>query len=277
MRKLLCLLGMFCLLQGCYPKNSALDSPAVIPPSPVSIPPGLKKIVAAYPEQNLKAVNNALVWPDGTVMPYNIETGTKDYETLLNSPDLEDQMARGYPGGKDYPIPENMFDSPGRVRYYPFFKKMYGTNAGEVKAHLVPVKWLPSSVNTTIYITSVNGVNKKLQAVSDALDALPEKLQKYVLRCSGTFVWRNIARTHRLSAHSFGIAIDIDASFANYWKWDYPGKKEDDPEKMGYKNSIPPEIVEIFEAQGFIWGGKWYHYDTMHFEYRPELLIEGDR
>jgi len=32
------------------------------------------------------------------------------------------------------------------------------------------------------------------------------------------------------------------------------------------------EIVEIFERHGFIWGGKWYHYDTMHFEYRPEML-----
>jgi hypothetical protein len=30
------------------------------------------------------------------------------------------------------------------------------------------------------------------------------------------------------------------------------------------------ERVEIFERHGFIWGGKWYHYDTMHFEYRPE-------
>ncbi|MEJ2663631.1 MAG: M15 family metallopeptidase, partial [Spirochaetia bacterium] len=28
-----------------------------------------------------------------------------------------------------------------------------------------------------------------------------------------------------------------------------------------------------FEKYGFIWGGKWYHYDTMHFEYRPELLV----
>jgi D-alanyl-D-alanine carboxypeptidase len=25
-------------------------------------------------------------------------------------------------------------------------------------------------------------------------------------------------------------------------------------------------------SYGFIWGGKWYHYDTMHFEYRPELM-----
>jgi len=22
----------------------------------------------------------------------------------------------------------------------------------------------------------------------------------------------------------------------------------------------------------FIWRGRWYHYDTMHFEYRPELF-----
>jgi hypothetical protein len=35
---------------------------------------------------------------------------------------------------------------------------------------------------------------------------------------------------------------------------------------------MPPEIVAIFERHGFIWGGKWRHYDTMHFEYRPELL-----
>jgi hypothetical protein len=30
------------------------------------------------------------------------------------------------------------------------------------------------------------------------------------------------------------------------------------------------EIVDIFERRGFVWGGKWYRYDTMHFEYRPE-------
>jgi hypothetical protein len=28
----------------------------------------------------------------------------------------------------------------------------------------------------------------------------------------------------------------------------------------------------VFEQHGFIWGGRWAHYDTMHFEYRPELL-----
>lgn len=37
-------------------------------------------------------------------------------------------------------------------------------------------------------------------------------------------------------------------------------------------NRIPPEIVAVFERHGFIWGGRWRHFDTMHFEYRPELL-----
>ena len=41
-----------------------------------------------------------------------------------------------------------------------------------------------------------------------------------------------------------------------------------------YTNRIPIEIAEVFEKYGFIWGGKWYHFDTMHFEYRPELLIQ---
>jgi hypothetical protein len=39
-----------------------------------------------------------------------------------------------------------------------------------------------------------------------------------------------------------------------------------------WANQIPQVIVDAFEAEGFIWGGRWYHYDTMHFEYRPELL-----
>jgi hypothetical protein len=62
--------------------------------------------------------------------------------------------------------------------------------------------------------------------------------------------------------HSWGAAIDINAAYADYWLW--PRGKSG--------NAIPTEIIDIFERRGFIWGGKWSHYDTMHFEYRPELL-----
>ena len=37
-------------------------------------------------------------------------------------------------------------------------------------------------------------------------------------------------------------------------------------------------IVDAFQKHGFVWGGKWLFFDTMHFEYRPELLgMSGKR
>jgi len=36
---------------------------------------------------------------------------------------------------------------------------------------------------------------------------------------------------------------------------------------------VPVAVVRVFEAHGFVWGGKWRFFDTIHFEYRPELLL----
>ena len=37
---------------------------------------------------------------------------------------------------------------------------------------------------------------------------------------------------------------------------------------------MPPlAFVKAFEREGFVWGGKWLFFDTMHFEYRPEILM----
>jgi D-alanyl-D-alanine carboxypeptidase len=60
------------------------------------------------------------------------------------------------------------------------------------------------------------------------------------------------------------IGRDVNTEFADYWLWS--------PKGTGYRNRLPFEIVQIFEKYRFIWGGKWEHFDTMHFEYRPELL-----
>ena len=68
--------------------------------------------------------------------------------------------------------------------------------------------------------------------------------------------------------YGFGIAIDIAAAHSHYWLRAKPGAGG----HITYKNEIPQEIVRTFEAHGFIRGGKWYHYDTMHFEYQPELI-----
>ena len=236
------------------------------------VPVGLQRLLKAYPDYLKSATQNTLVWKDNTTMTYDDGIPKKEYDILMASPDLEDQlMAYPYSAGRNYIKPPTKNLDPGRIRYEPFFHKMYGRSAKEVKAHLVPIKWLRKSANKTLMITSINNVNKKLQAVSDELDTFPADLKKYVIKPAGTFNWRPIKNTGRLSPHSFGIAIDISTKFSDYWEWD---KSKSSNQTLAYKNQIPLEIVEIFEKHGFIWGGKWYHYDTMHFEYRPEMLIK---
>ena len=89
--------------------------------------------------------------------------------------------------------------------------------------------------------------------------------------------WRNIEATQSRSFHSYGAAIDIlpksTGGLATYWLW----TSQYNPEwwAVPYSKRLhpPPEVIRAFELFGFIWGGKWTVYDTMHFEYRPEILI----
>ncbi len=226
-----------------------------------------KNLINCYPNFISKISGNYIIWQDGTKMLIDDGIINKNFDSLLNYPDFEDQFIFSYKPGKLIDFPIYNYD-PGRIRYDPFFKKMYGETKQEVEKNLVEIVWLPKTINKRIRITSVNGINEKLQQISNELDTLPNKFKKYLINIGGTFNWRNISGTQRLSAHSYGIAIDINANYSNYWRWDYTNNG-----KYVYKNQIPIKIVEIFEKHGFIWGGKWYHYDTMHFEYRPELFF----
>lgn len=228
----------------------------------------LQALLNAYPDYLLKAEDNFIYWKDGSKMLYDDGKVNKDFEELLNNPDLQDQMFMKYPGGEiiNYNPPEN-FDS-GRIRYETFFCKMYGNTKEKVMKNLVGISWMPKTVNTPILVTKINRVDLKLQQISKELDELPDNLKKYVKDIAETFVWKNIEGTERLSMHSFGIAIGISQRYSDYWRWNKPDKNG----RYVYKNKIPFEVVSIFEKHGFIWGGRWYHFDIMYFEYRPELL-----
>jgi len=128
-----------------------------------------------------------------------------------------------------------------------------------------------SKYGKTVKFSKVNGGAAALQQVSDELDRLPDRFLQYLRPPQGTYNCRLIAKTDRPSAHGLGIAIDIAAAHSHYWLWSKP----DASGRIVYKDEIPREIVRVFEKHGFIWGGKWYHYDTMHFEYRPELLVNA--
>ncbi|WP_456432102.1 M15 family metallopeptidase [Nitratifractor sp.] len=226
-------------------------------------------LVRAYPDFVAGCRGNRVLLTDGTSMRYD-DGKRKDFQTLLNRPDLEDMFRFSYPRGpRGYGHAPAKNHDPGRIRYEPFFRRMYGNSAAEVRRHLTRIRWLAGTLKRPYFVTvtRVNGVDRHLAAVSRDLDRLlrrhPEYL-KYLYPIGGTFKWRRIAGTRRLSVHSFGAAIDINVRHSAYWRWNKGPYR--------YRNEIPLPIVEAFERHGFIWGGKWYHYDTMHFEYRPELL-----
>jgi hypothetical protein len=89
--------------------------------------------------------------------------------------------------------------------------------------------------------------------------------------------WRSIAETQTRSFHAYGAALDfLPKSLGGretYWLW--AARRIGEWWAVPYENRLhpPDEVIRAFEAQGFIWGGKWRFYDTMHFEYRPEIVI----
>ena len=233
---------------------------------------GIRCLYKAYPDFFCKIGANHLIDCSGNKWVYDEKRNHNSFQSKLNNPDLMDQMELIYPKGKNwkFPLPKN-FD-PGRVRYEPLFLNMYGRSAKEVEKNIVTIPWLPKFTKKTLRVTSVNGVADKLKKISSEIEKLPESIRKKVYKPRGSFLWRKIKGTQRKSTHSFGIAIDLFSPDAkSYWRFSKPSKEG----YFNFKNNLSLDIVRIFEKYGFIWGGKWYHFDSIHFEYRPELLLES--
>lgn len=223
-----------------------------------------KALVAAYPDFIERIADNRVIFNDGTSLTYD-DGRVKDFGTLLDDGDIEDMFFVPYdPSGNQ---PEYLHDA-GRSRNEALFKKMYGNSAAAVRKNLVKVAWFGKTVD----FTAINGAADSLRKVAAELEHYPQ-LKKY-LASSGTFYWRPVRGAKRLSAHSYGIAFDIAVPYSDYWLW--KNKDAGETDRIEYANRFPRQIVEIFRRHGFIWGGAWYHFDTMHFEFRPEILHYSD-
>lgn len=187
----------------------------------------------------------------------------KTFDEAVDAPDLEDTLSIPYSVGPIVPIANVNLD-PGRIRSDAFFKAVFGDSSDAIEAQLVDVTFVGQTVR--FHPRAAAALAKVSTRLNDAI-ATDASLAPFVTgTLGGTFTWRVILNTNRLSGHSFGFAIDINVSKSNYWEWDNPSAG------IVWRNQIPKAIVDAFEAEGFIWGGRWYHYDTMHFEYRPEMF-----
>lgn len=228
-------------------------------------------LMMAYPEYivNIECKDNGsvyLIMKSGKKVLYD-DKKTKSFEQKLENPDLQDMMEQKYPLETTNKLMDKNFD-PGRSRVYSLLEEVYGGSRNQIEANLTSVKLGYKSAQ-------FNRNNKAAEALQSAMKELIPLSQKRqdisacMFPCSGTFNYRLIAGTNRLSPHALGIAIDLARDNRDYWKWASP--------KEGQKRiaSYPREIVEVFEKNNFVWGGKWGHFDILHFEYRPEIILKA--
>lgn len=126
---------------------------------------------------------------------------------------------------------------------------------------------------TTVKVTTIdkNGHTKDRNItvhkyLADEVKAVFDELLKikFPIKDAYGYSWRSMASgTGSRSHHSYGVAIDINASSnaASYTGGTYrPGT---DP------YAVTTEVVNIWKKHGFYWGGDWsgHYFDPMHFTY----------
>ncbi len=220
------------------------------------------RLLTAYPNFLARTDGNTLIWKDGARTPFAGGHTFTSPADRLNRPDLSAMLGQLYPACTAL-HPPAYGEDPGRARPAAFFGRMYGMTPAAVKANLVSVNWF----GQPLMFSRINGANLALEAVARDL-SLRSDLRRYLTPSAGTYVWRVVAGSSRRSAHSWGVAIDLNTRYSDYWQWE--GRREFAPGIL-YRNRLPQAVVWAFEKRGFVWGGRWYHHDTMHFEFRPEL------
>lgn len=244
----------------------AAEEPAEPPAGPAK---DAQRLIAAYPEAAMR-----LIEEDGALyiglaaerLLFSPAGGcpASDPEALTDQP-LCAMFGQAYPMGPGGRYPAAGFE-PGRVRNEALLKLLYGASSAEVEQQLAAVDFLGQER----LFNRRQGAASALARVAARLEALSREnpsLLDYIHPTEETYFWRVILSSKRISAHSFGIAIDLNIQRGPYWQW----MERDDPEVLDAQANYPQAIIDAFEAEGFIWGGKWHSYDFMHFEYRPEM------
>ncbi len=228
-------------------------------------------VMMAYGEhiEDIKYENDKIyiIMKSGKKILYDDKKRKKILKKKIYNSDIQDMMEQIYPLETTGKLMDKNFD-PGRFRAYSLLEDIYGNSSNEIQKNL---KTIHTPYGTVQFNNKAKGGADSLKAVLDELHGKHNnKINSHISPLNGTFNYRHIAGTNLLSPHAFGIAIDLVRDNRDYWKWA--------TEKQGEERlaSYPKEIVETFEKNNFVWGGgKWNHFDTLHFEYRPEIIMKA--
>lgn len=190
----------------------------------------------------------------------------KNRDTKLSNADVQDTLEEIYPLESIDKVLEGI--DPGRSRCYSLLNGIYGSNRNQIEKNLSNVS--TSCGNITFNKSAGAGESLK-KALNEAKELAnnKSKINNFIFPISGGYNYRVIQDTGRLSPHAYAIAIDLNRNNSDYWKWVDKSKGSKRIE------DYPKELVKAFEDNGFVWGGKWEHFDILHFEYRPEIILKS--
>lgn len=243
------------------------------------------KIELLIPEGNTHRTE-VLYWSNGSMLPES-ELGNKEkYWTLLYNynygqplEDPADFTQEQIDRMKNFGSTENRRNGAGTPMF--FFDALYQSHTKEsLEKHIQRITFLGKPLR--VHQRLKEPLQRVEQRINEAA-ATDLTIKPFIAEINqlDAYYWRLIAGTNRKSFHSLGIAVDILPKNlkgkAIYWSW----TKDVNPDWMLTPLAdrwMPPQsVIDIFEDEGFIWGGKWGIWDNMHFEYHPELILEAKR
>jgi hypothetical protein len=113
---------------------------------------------------------------------------------------------------------------------------------------------IPLSWDTRVKVSSIR-CHKLIAPLMEEVfrQIATQGLKGAVRTYGGGYVYRPKRGAVKPSTHSWGIAIDLNPN----------------TNAMGSAGDMDPRLVTLFEAHGFVWGGRWAgrNKDPMHFQY----------
>lgn len=250
----------------------------------------LQSLVNSYPDRiseiryidgdwNIKVNGEIFYWAEGRLLPLT-EKDKKDEYQSYSFPLYPQELPviRKLSHTEQARLTERIRrqESKKYFRHPAFMEALWGMDTYQIaESSVKKVNFLGKTIRVNPYL--VEALIQVEKEIRDAA-AYNQTVQNWInnLSTAGGYVWRRISGSGNRSLHSFGIAIDlIPHDYRGqqaYWRWsrNLVEKWWEIPYKERY---FPPQaVIQAFEKNGFTWGGKWFFFDQIHFEYRPELI-----
>jgi hypothetical protein len=218
-------------------------------------------------------------WANGRLLPEALREQWQEYKPYVfylypeTAPDPKNYSPERIAELQKIGSAEHQMSGPDH--HNGFRSALYGgATRGDIEQNLVQLRFLGRTISVHKMIQDqVRHIDERIRGLAKTDSDVAQFLKN--LGTVGGYNWREIRGTSRISMHSFGLAIDIQprrlGSKVIYWQWEADRNPQWMLVRQNNRWAPPDAVIKAFEAEGFVWGGKWDLYDQMHFEYRPEL------